>query len=107
MTSYYRALNAIPREAIQPRRRPRAGMSGAPWEKPWFSAAKPARRKLWRGVEAQHRVATMRLVDNLAEQSQLEQLFEAIKHREKAFYSSHFRTGYLRQNSAAAFYRNR
>jgi len=54
-------------------------MSGARWEEQWFSAAKPARRKLWRGVEAQHRVATMRLVDNLAEQSLLEQLLEASK----------------------------
>jgi hypothetical protein len=34
---------------------------------------------LWRAVEAQHRVATLRLVDTLAEQAQLEQLLEASK----------------------------
>lgn len=49
------------------------------WEETWFGHAKPARRKLWRGVEAQHRVATMRLVDNLAEQELLEQLIEDSK----------------------------
>lgn len=51
----------------------------APWQDDWLDAARPARRKLWRGVEAQHRVATMRLVDNLAEQLLLEQLLEASK----------------------------
>lgn len=50
-----------------------------PWEDDWFDRARPARRKLWRGVEAQHRVATMRLVDNLAEQELLEQLIEGSK----------------------------
>ena len=50
-----------------------------PWRDEWFGSARPARRKLWRGVEAQHRVATMRLVDNLAEQELLEQLIEASK----------------------------
>ena len=49
------------------------------WQEDWFGHAKPARRKLWRGVEAQHRVATMRLVDNLAEQALLEQLLESSK----------------------------
>lgn len=54
-------------------------MSTTLWQDEWFAGAKPARRKLWRGVEAQHRVATMRLVDNLAEQELLEQLIEASK----------------------------
>jgi RES domain. len=49
------------------------------WEEHWFDKAQPARRKLWRGVEAQHVVATMRLVDNLAEQELLEQLIEDSK----------------------------
>jgi hypothetical protein len=54
-------------------------MSRSPWGPEWFGHARPARRKLWRGVEAQHRVATMRLVDNLAEQELLEQLIEGSK----------------------------
>jgi hypothetical protein len=54
-------------------------MTASLWKEDWFSHAKPVRRKLWRGVEAQHRVATMRLVDNLAEQELLEQLLEASK----------------------------
>ena len=54
-------------------------MSASPWNEEWFAHARPARRKLWRGVEAQHRVATMRLVDNTAEQHLLEQLLEGSK----------------------------
>ncbi|MFC5499781.1 RES family NAD+ phosphorylase [Caenimonas terrae] len=54
-------------------------MSAGPWKDDWFAHARPARRKLWRGVEAQHRVATMRLVDSSAEQELLEQLLEASK----------------------------
>lgn len=54
-------------------------MSASPWKDDWFEQARLARRKLWRGVEAQHRVATMRLVDNTAEQELLEQLLEASK----------------------------
>lgn len=50
-----------------------------PWREDWFGSARAARRKLWRGVEAQHRIATMRLVDTLAEQELLEQLIEASK----------------------------
>jgi hypothetical protein len=38
-----------------------------------------AKRELWRAVEAQHRVATLRLVDNLAEQQILEQILEQSK----------------------------
>ncbi|MEP7311950.1 MAG: RES family NAD+ phosphorylase [Pseudomonadota bacterium] len=36
---------------------------------------------LWRAVEAQHRVSTLKLVDTLAEQLQLEQLLESSKPR--------------------------
>lgn len=35
--------------------------------------------RLWRAVEAQHRASTLRLVDTLAEQAQLESLLEASK----------------------------
>lgn len=54
-------------------------MSGTGWDPSWLQAVAPAQRDLWRGVEAQHRVATMRLVDNLAEQDLLEQVLEASK----------------------------
>lgn len=53
--------------------------AAVPWQDDWFAGARPARRKLWRGVEAQHRVATMRLVDNLVEQELLERLIEDSK----------------------------
>jgi hypothetical protein len=46
------------------------------------AVASEARRwqgRLWRAVEAQHRVSTLRLVDTLAEQAQLESLLEASK----------------------------
>jgi hypothetical protein len=36
-------------------------------------------RSLWRAVEAQHIASTMRLVDDLAEQKQLEEILEATK----------------------------
>jgi hypothetical protein len=50
----------------------------------WTPAAVAAegrrwRGRLWRAVEAQHRVATLRLVDTLDEQAQLERLLEASK----------------------------
>ncbi|HYF17929.1 MAG TPA: RES family NAD+ phosphorylase [Ramlibacter sp.] len=51
----------------------------APWQAAWFGTAAPARRELWRGVEAQHQVATLRLVDDLDEQLLLEQALEASK----------------------------
>jgi hypothetical protein len=54
-------------------------MSASPWKQDWFAQAQAVRRKLWRGVEAQHRVATMRLVDSTAEQELLEQLLESSK----------------------------
>ena len=49
------------------------------WARKWLATAAPAKRELWRGVEAQHRVATMRLVDDLQEQALLEQLLEDSK----------------------------
>jgi hypothetical protein len=39
----------------------------------------PLEAALWRGVEAQHFVSTMKLVDSVAEQEQLEQILEASK----------------------------
>ena len=54
-------------------------MTPPAWEPAWFASAAPTRRALWRGVEAQHQVATMRLVDDLDEQVLLEQLLEASK----------------------------
>jgi len=41
--------------------------------------AAPAAVDLWRAVEAQHVVSTMRLVDSLAEQEALEEILEATK----------------------------
>ena len=50
-----------------------------PWQEAWLSQVEAHKRVLWRGVEAQHRVATMRLVDDLDEQLLLEQLLEDSK----------------------------
>jgi hypothetical protein len=49
------------------------------WRDDWFGQVAVRERDLWRGVEAQHRVATMRLVDTLEEQELLEQLLEDSK----------------------------
>ena len=49
------------------------------WTERWLAQAQARERTLWRGVEAQHRVATMRLVDDLQEQELLEQLLEDSK----------------------------
>ncbi len=43
------------------------------------SEARPFRGRAWRFVEAQHRVSTLRLVDNLAEQAALEDILEETK----------------------------
>ncbi|TFZ06669.1 RES domain-containing protein [Ramlibacter henchirensis] len=51
------------------------------WDEGWFAFVRGERRDLWRGVEAQHRVATMRLADTLQEQELLEQLLDASKPR--------------------------
>lgn len=49
------------------------------WPDRWLEDARPRKHELWRGVEAQHRVATMRLVDDLQEQRLLEELLEDSK----------------------------
>jgi hypothetical protein len=45
----------------------------------WTRGVQALQRVLWRGVEAQHRVATMKLVDTLDEQAEMERLLEASK----------------------------
>jgi hypothetical protein len=55
-------------------------MSEAVWDDAWFATSIAARQvQAWRGVEAQHVVATMRLVDTLDEQALLETLLERSK----------------------------
>jgi hypothetical protein len=50
------------------------------WKAAWFVTGVRLRSAtLWRGVEAQHVVATMRLVDSLEEQRVLEELLETSK----------------------------
>jgi len=50
------------------------------WKPAWFDRGVRVRSAaLWRGVEAQHVVSTMRLADTLEEQRVLEQLLEASK----------------------------
>lgn len=50
------------------------------WQPAWFERGVRRRQaKLWRGVEAQHLIATMRLVDSNAEQLVLETMLEASK----------------------------
>ena len=50
------------------------------WRSSWFDSGVRVRSStLWRGVEAQHVIATMRLVDSLEEQRMLEDLLEASK----------------------------
>ncbi|TAK91585.1 MAG: RES domain-containing protein [Burkholderiaceae bacterium] len=50
------------------------------WQPRWFPLSMAQRAAtLWRGVEAQHLLATMRLVDNLDEQQLLESLLETSK----------------------------
>lgn len=50
------------------------------WDPSWFDGAAAVRTMLaWRGVEAQHVVSTLRLVDTPQEQDLLEQLLEASK----------------------------
>lgn len=51
------------------------------WRKDWLATVVRGEHRLWRGVEAQHRVATMRLVDSLEEQELLESLLEESKPR--------------------------
>lgn len=50
------------------------------WQPDWFDTGiRHAADLLWRGVEAQHRVATMRLVDTLDEQAELERILDDSK----------------------------
>jgi len=49
------------------------------WQDDWFAGAAHRAQRAWRGVEAQHVVSTMRLVDTLAEQAVLEQVLERSK----------------------------
>jgi hypothetical protein len=49
------------------------------WKKSWWASVGPLAAALWRGVEAQHFVSTMKLVDSLAEQEELERILEASK----------------------------
>jgi RES domain len=52
----------------------------APFDPAWFERGVRSRAApLWRGVEAQHIVASMRLVDSAAEQQVLEELLETSK----------------------------
>jgi hypothetical protein len=56
------------------------GAAGAPpWPPQWLGTLRRRRAVLWRGVEAQHRIATMKVVDSLAEQDLLEALLERSK----------------------------
>lgn len=56
-------------------------MQGKVWRSEWLEDVKSLARELWRGVEAQHVVSTMRLADNAAEQRVLEELLETSKPR--------------------------
>jgi RES domain-containing protein len=49
------------------------------WQDAWWQSVAHAEAAVWRGVEAQHIVATMRLVDDLEEQDALEAILEASK----------------------------
>jgi hypothetical protein len=52
------------------------------WDPNWFDAAGSITNRsmaAWRGVEAQHVVSTMRLVDTVEEQDLLEQMLEGSK----------------------------
>ena len=49
------------------------------WPSRWWSATEQRQARLWRAVEAQHLVATMRLADNAAEQEMLERMLERSK----------------------------
>ena len=52
----------------------------APFDPVWFErGTKPRSASLWRGVEAQHIIASMRLVDSAGEQQVLEELLETSK----------------------------
>ncbi len=49
------------------------------WQDAWWSSTQVLQRELWRAVEAQHIIATMKLADTVADQDLLEQMLEASK----------------------------
>ncbi len=49
------------------------------WQARWLQDAQPLKAALWRAVEAQHAISTLRLVDSAAEQHLLERLLERSK----------------------------
>jgi len=49
------------------------------WQAHWFDSAAVTAMRAWRGVEAQHVVATLKLTDNAEEQELLETLLESSK----------------------------
>jgi len=50
-----------------------------PWQEAWFESVRVRSRLLWRGVEAQHLIATLRLTATAAEHQVLEALLERSK----------------------------
>ncbi len=55
-------------------------MTVRPWQEEWFRLGVAHQSMIvWRGVEAQHIVSTMRLVDTTAEQDELERILERSK----------------------------
>lgn len=49
------------------------------WQADWFEGLRVRSRALWRGVEAQHLIATLRLTDSAADHRLLEELLEHSK----------------------------
>lgn len=49
------------------------------WDEAWFDAVRSRRTRLWRAVEAQHVVSTLRLVDDADQQALLEDMLEDSK----------------------------
>ena len=60
------------------------------WKESWWASVRPVAAALWRGVEAQHFVSTMKLVDSLAEQEELESILEASKPAAPAVARQHY-----------------
>jgi len=50
-----------------------------PWQETWFEGVRSRSRLLWRGVEAQHLIATLRLTDSASDHRVLEELLERSK----------------------------
>jgi hypothetical protein len=105
MGSYNQALNGVPARADRITARARHDASvrrrdaghfltrASPsrlWKESWWSSVRPLAAALWRGVEAQHFVSTMKLVDSLAEQEELESILEASKPAAPATARQHY-----------------